>query len=62
MGITLIYAQQIIIVDLDYNISLSNHVEKRISWIRQTNKLIADILICTDVKIGEEIKKRYNER
>lgn len=50
-GIILTRAQQIVIVDLNYNASSSNQAEKKISQIGQTNKLIAYILIYIDVKI-----------
>ena len=50
------------IVDLDYNASSGDQAEKRISPIGQTNKSIAHILLCTDVKIEQEIKKRHDKR
>ena len=59
--ITLTRARQIVIVDLDYNTSSSNQAEKKISRIGQTNKLIAYILVYTDVKIEQEIRKRHNK-
>ena len=61
-GITLTHARQIVIVDLDYNASSSDQAEKRISRIGQTNESIAHILVCTDVKIEQEIKKCHDKR
>ena len=61
-GITLTRARQIVIVDLDYNASSGDQAEKRISRIGQTNESIAHILLCTDVKIEQEIRKRHDKR
>lgn len=52
---------QIIIVDLKYNAFSSDQAEKRISWIRQTNKSIAHIFVYTDIKIKQKIKKSNNK-
>ena len=62
MGIILTHAQQIVIVDLDYNLSLGDQAEKKFSQINQTKKSIAHILVYTDVKIEQKIRKRYNKR
>lgn len=60
-GITLTRARQIVIVDLDYNASSGDQAEKRISRIGQTNESIAHVLVCTDVKIEQEIRKRHDK-
>lgn len=51
--ITLTQAMQIIIVNSNYNNSLNNQAEKRISCIRirQTNESISYICFCTDITI-----------
>lgn len=61
-GITLTRARQSVIVDLDYNASSGDQAEKRISRIGQTNESIAHVLVCTDVKIEQEIRKRHDKR
>lgn len=61
-GITLTRVRQIVIVDLDYNASLSNQAEKNISCIGQTNESTAHILVCTDVAIEQLIRKRHKKR
>lgn len=60
--IILTRARQIVIVDLDYNASSSNQAKKKISQIKQINKSIAYILVYTNVKIEQVIRKCYNKR
>ncbi len=60
-GITLTRGRQIVYIDLDYNACSSDQVEKRISRIGQSNKSIAHILVCTDVTIEQQIRKRYDK-
>lgn len=48
-------------MNLKYNIFLDNQIKKKISQIRQINKLIAYIIIFTDVKLKQKIKKRHDK-
>ncbi len=61
-GITLTRARQIVIIDLNYNACSSNQAEKRISRIGQSNEFTAHILVCTDIMIEQQIRKRHNKR
>ena len=58
MRITLTFAQQIVIVDLNYNAFSGDQAEKKISRIGQINKSI----LCTNVKIEQEIRKNHDKR
>ena len=59
--ITLNWATQIVIFNLNYNACSSNQAEKKISWIRQSNQSTAHILIRTDVRIEQQIMIRHNK-
>ncbi len=61
-GIILTQARQIVIIDLDYNACSNNQAEKRISQIGQSNESIAHILVCTNITIEQQIRKRHDKR
>ncbi len=59
--IILTQVRQIVIIDFDYNACSSNQAEKRISRIGQSNESTAHILVCTDITIGQQIRKRHDK-
>ncbi len=61
-GITLTRAREIVLIDLDYNACSNDQAENRISQIEQSNKSTAHILVCTDVTIEQQIRKRHDKR
>ena len=49
--ITFAQTRQIVIVNHDYNVYLSNQVSKKIARIEQSNKSKTYICVCTDITI-----------
>lgn len=60
-GIILTQAKQIVDINLDYNVCLSNEAKKRISQIEQSNESTSHIIVYIDVRKKQQIRKHHNK-
>ncbi len=60
-GITLTWAKQIVLIDLNSNTYSRDQVEKRISLIGQSYEYTAHILVYTNVTIEQKIRTPHDK-